>query len=97
MIKEVVTKTTSGRKTTFYVKLVNPTAQVQTARLTFQGVTRIDGTGTETMLTGDPSTRNSLTSPSTLVPVTSQLTGLGLSSRVSVPANSVIVLRLTGG
>ena len=77
--------------------MVNPTAQVQSARLTFQGVARIDGTGTETILTGDPSARNTLTSPSTLVPVTSQITGLGLSSRLSVPPNSVIVLRVTGG
>ena len=48
------------------------------------------------MLTGDPSARNTLNQPGALVPVTEQITGLGLSTRLSIPANSVTVLRVTG-
>jgi alpha-L-arabinofuranosidase len=96
MIKQVVTRSVSGGRTTFYVKLVNPTGQVQSAHLTFQGVTSIDGTGTETILTGDANTRNTLTSPNAIVPVVQQVTGLGTSSRLSIPPSSVIILRVTG-
>ena len=95
-LEQVVTKTTQGGTTVFYVKIVNATAQVQSARLNFLGVTSIDGTGTRTVLTGDPSMRNMLSAPTAIVPVTGQITGLGLSSRLSVPANSVTVLRVTG-
>jgi len=95
-LKQVVEKTTRNGTTTFYVKLVNATSQVQSARLTFQGIGRIDGTGTLTMLTGDPATRNTLAAPDAVAPVTRQITGLGASNRLSIPANSVAVLRLTG-
>jgi alpha-L-arabinofuranosidase len=95
-VEQVVTKTTSAGRTTFYVKLVNPTGQLQSVRLMFQGVTSIDGTGTRTVLTGDPSTRNTLTAPDAVVPVTGQLTGVGVSTRLSIAANSVTVLRITG-
>jgi alpha-L-arabinofuranosidase len=95
-VEQVVTKTTAGGRTTFYVKLVNPTGQLQSVRLSFQGVTSIDGTGTRTALAGNPSTRNTLAAPDAVVPVTAQFTGLGVSTRLSVPANSVTVLRITG-
>ena len=95
-LDQVVTKTTRNGTTTFYVKLVNATTQVQSARLTFQGIGRIDGTGTLTMLSGDPTTRNTLTAPAALVPVTREVSGLGMSNRLSLPPGSVAVLRLTG-
>ncbi len=95
-LKQVVTKTTQGGSTTYYIKIVNTTAQVQSARLTFHGAAGIDGTGTKTVLTGNPSTRNTLDQPGAIAPVVEQVTGLGLSSRLSIPANSVTVLRVTG-
>jgi alpha-L-arabinofuranosidase len=95
-VKQVVTRTVQGGRTTFYVKLVNTTSQIQSVRLSFHGVSRIDGTGTKTVLSGDPSARNTLTAPDTVVPVTQQITGVGQSTRISIPANSVTVLRLTG-
>jgi hypothetical protein len=95
-LKQVVTRTVQGGRTTFYVKIVNPTAQIQSARLTFQGVSTIDGTGTKTVLTGNPAARNTLTAPNTVVPVVQQVTGLGPSTRMSIPPNSVTVLRVTG-
>jgi hypothetical protein len=95
-LKQVVTRTVQGGQTIFYVKLVNATSQIQSARLTFQGVSRIVGTGTKTVLTGNPSARNTLAAPDTVVPVTQQVTGLGLSTRMSILPNSVTVLRVTG-
>ena len=56
----------------------------------------IDSTGTQTVLSGDPSMRNTLTQPNAVAPVVQQISGLGLSSRLSIPANSVVVLRVTG-
>ncbi|HEX6681721.1 MAG TPA: LamG-like jellyroll fold domain-containing protein [Candidatus Limnocylindrales bacterium] len=95
-LEQVVTKTVQGGTTTFYVKIVNTTTQIQTARLSFHGVSSIDGTGTRTVLTGDPSTRNTLDQPGAVQPVTEQITGLGPSTRLSIPASSVTVLRVTG-
>jgi len=95
-LDHVVTKTTQGGTTTFYVKIVNTTGQIQSARLSFLGVSSIDGTGTRTVLTGNPSTRNTLDQPGAVTPVTEQVSGLGLSTRLSIPANSVTVLRVTG-
>ena len=44
-------------------------------------MSRIDGTGTKTVLSGDPSARNTLAAPDTVVPVTQQITGVGQSTR----------------
>jgi alpha-L-arabinofuranosidase len=95
-LTQVVTRTVSGGRTTFFVKIVNPTAQIQSARLSFVDIGSIDGTGTLTQLTGDPSATNTLANPTAVVPQTRQVTGLGLASRLSIPANSVTVLRVTG-
>jgi alpha-L-arabinofuranosidase len=95
-VEQVVTKTTQSGRTTFFVKIVNPTGQLQSVRLVLQGVTSVDGTGTRTVLTGDPATRNTLTAPSAVEPVVAQISGLGPTTRLSVPANSVTVLRITG-
>jgi alpha-L-arabinofuranosidase len=96
-LREVVTETRSGRNATFYVKLVNYGASRQTARITFQGVTRIDPTAVETVITGDPLARNTLDAPEAVVPATRDVTGLTTSSRFTLPGYSVTVLRVTGG
>jgi hypothetical protein len=95
-VKQVVTRTVSKGVTTFYVKVVNPTAQTQSVRLSFSGVSKVDGTGTLTQLSGDPSAQNSLANPDTVTPRVTSLPGLGLTSRFVVPPNSVTVLRVTG-
>jgi hypothetical protein len=66
------------------------------ARDSLQGVTRIDSTGAETVLTGDPLARHTLQAPDAVVPSTRELTGLTTSGRFQFPAYSVTVLRLTG-
>jgi hypothetical protein len=95
-LRQVVNVTTKGGKKTFTVKLVNPTGQVQTARLALTGVTAVDGTGTLTTLTGDPAGRNSLAAPTAIVPQTREITGLAATSKLTLPANSVTTLVLTG-
>jgi alpha-L-arabinofuranosidase len=94
-LRQVVTMTTKNGRRTFYVKIVNPTGQVQTTRLSLTGVTAVDGTGTLTTLTGDPSARNTLAAPNTVVPRTKEITGLTATSKLALPANSATVLVLT--
>lgn len=97
-LRQVVNVTVgkNGKKT-FAIKLVNPTSQVQTTRLSLTGVTAVDGTGTLTVLTNDdPTARNTLAAPNTVVPVTKQVTGLSAMSKLTLPANSATVLVLTG-
>jgi alpha-L-arabinofuranosidase len=95
-LRQVVNMTTKGGKKTFAVKIVNPTAQVQSTRLSLTGVGKVDGTGTLTVLTGDPAARNTLTAPNTVVPLTKEVTGMSATAKVTLPANSVTVLVLTG-
>jgi alpha-L-arabinofuranosidase len=92
-IKQVVTTARSGRVTTFYVKLVNPTGMQQSVRIAFRGISRVDPTGTLTLLTGDPSTRNTLTNPNAITPQTREVS---TTSRIVLPPSSVAVLRVTG-
>ena len=94
-LKEVVTRTVHDGKTTLYVKIVNPTSQIQSARLSFSGVRSVSDSGVLIQLTGDPSARNTLANPAAVVPQTQRVTGLGTVSRLTVPPNSVTVLRLT--
>jgi alpha-L-arabinofuranosidase len=95
-LAQAVTKTTRGGNTTFFVKIVNSSAQLQSARISFFGVSRIDGTATRTELTGEPSTRNTLANPTAAVPTTREITGVTAGTRFTFPPNSVTVLRITG-
>lgn len=95
-LKQVVTSTTSGGRTTFYLKVVNPSHQLQSARVGFTGVSKLDATYTRTVLTGEPSARNTLVKPTTLVPTTSNVAGLTNGKLLAFPADSVTVLKITG-
>ncbi|MEV4313631.1 LamG-like jellyroll fold domain-containing protein [Actinocrispum sp. NPDC049592] len=95
-LRQAVTMTTSGGRKTFYVKLVNPTSQVQNTRLALTGVSSVDGTGTLTVLAGDPAARNTLSAPSAVVPQKKQVNGLAATTKLTLPANSVSVLVITG-
>ncbi|MEN3356104.1 MAG: hypothetical protein V7637_86 [Mycobacteriales bacterium] len=95
-LAEVVTKTTQGGRTTFFVKVVNPGQQLQSARITFAGVTQVDGTATRTDLAGDPSARNTLADPTAVAPATREITGVTANTRFTFAPNSVTVLRVTG-
>jgi alpha-L-arabinofuranosidase len=95
-LKQVVTMAARGRARTFYVKVVNPTAMQQSARISFRGVRRIDPTATLTVLTGDPDARNTLAHPDAVVPASRKVSGVGMSSRFVFPPSSVTVLRVSG-
>ena len=94
-LRQDVTATTRNGRTTFFVKVVNASTALQSARISFGGATRLDRTGTETVLTGDPGTRNTLTAPDAIKPSTTQV-NVADGQRFVFPANSVTVLRLTG-
>jgi hypothetical protein len=94
-LKQVVTRTTEGGRTTFYVKVVNFSPLQQTARIGFVGVSRFDE-ATQTTLTGDPDTRNSLANPTAIAPTTRTLANPGLNSRYTFPGFSVNVIKLVG-
>ena len=94
-LKQVVTRTTEGGRTTFYVKVVNFSPLQQTARINFVGVSRFDE-GTQTTLTGDPGARNTLANPTAIAPATKALSNPGLNSRYTFPGFSVNVIKLVG-
>jgi hypothetical protein len=94
-LKQVVTRTTEGGRTTFYVKVVNSSPLQQTARINFVGVSRFDE-GTQTTLTGDPGARNTLANPTAIVPASRALSNPGLNSRYAFPGFSVNVIKLVG-
>jgi alpha-L-arabinofuranosidase len=95
-LQQVVTKTTEGGRTTFYVKVVNFSSQQQSARIQFQGVSRFDE-GTQTVITGDPTTRNTLANPNAIVPGAPKTLGaMGVNPRFTFPGSSVTVIKLVG-
>jgi hypothetical protein len=63
-----------GDVTTYYVKIVSPSTQLLAAGISFTGVPSIDKTDTETALTGNPGTRNTLAAPGAIVPQASSVT-----------------------
>lgn len=95
-IKQVVTGTFTSGSSTVYVKLVNPTSSLQSVKLTLANMP-VASSYVQTILTGAPADRNTLADPDNVVPVTTTRTGLTNGSRIVVPANSVLTLKITGG
>jgi hypothetical protein len=56
-------------------------------------VSRVDPTATETLMTGDPSARNTLAQPDTIIPEVREVSS---TARVVLPPQSVAVLRVSG-
>jgi alpha-L-arabinofuranosidase len=84
----------SGGVTTYYVKIVNPSTQLLAARISFTGVTSIDRTATQAVLTGSPGARNRLAAPNAIVPRASSVT-VANGQRFAFPTSSVTILRIT--
>jgi alpha-L-arabinofuranosidase len=78
-----------------YIAVVNDGAAAATADISLAGVP--GGTGTATVLTGDPDAMNSLARPRAVHPTTRGLGHVGTSLRYRFPANSVTVLNLSTG
>ncbi len=94
-LKQVVTKTTEGGRTTFYLKIVNFSSQQQSAKLNFKGVSRFDE-GTQSVITGDPAAVNTITNQTKIAPTVKTLSGISLTPRFSFPGKSVTVIKLVG-
>ncbi|MFI9383462.1 AbfB domain-containing protein [Kutzneria sp. NPDC052558] len=89
-VNSVVTRTKSG---TVYVTVANPTDSPVTSQVVLNGTTRIRPTGTATVLTGDPNSRNTITAPNTIAPTTSTFAASS-SFSYTFPANSVVALKV---
>lgn len=77
------------------VKAVNPYGSAMATTFNLTGVNAIAPTGTLIQLTsGSPSDENSLTSPTYVFPVTNSIANVGTNFTITLPANSLSVLRL---
>ncbi|MEU0559636.1 AbfB domain-containing protein [Dactylosporangium sp. NPDC006015] len=94
-LTHVATRTTGGAVA---VTVVNRSGSTVDTQVNVTGAASVGGTATVTTLTGDPNGRNSITSPTAIVPVTTTR-GAGPSFTHTFPANSVTVIQLstTGG
>jgi alpha-N-arabinofuranosidase len=77
-----------------YLKVVNPLPQSQDVVIDLRGA-KVRSTGTLVVLSGDPKAMNSIAEPKNVVPVTTQLDGLGPSFHLVFAPHSVTVLQLS--
>jgi alpha-L-arabinofuranosidase len=79
-----------------YVTVVNYTGTPQQIQLNVTGASKVSGRGTITVLRGNtPTAINTITSPDTVVPSTSPVSGLGPSFNRTFPPYSVTILALS--
>ncbi len=90
-----VASATRDRQTgDIFLKLVNPGTSAETLDLDFRGVTSLSGRTIVTTLAAPPEATNSLEKPREVVPASSTLRGRHPSFRHTVPAHSIVVLKL---
>jgi alpha-N-arabinofuranosidase len=88
--------TRDSKTGTLYLKFVNSVADTQKVNITLAGVKTVDGKGTQIVLTSDkPTDTNSITEPTKIVPITSEITGLGTTFTHTFPPYSITILRLS--
>jgi len=76
------------------IKMVNVTETPQTTAITIDGASGLAPTGKAITLSGKPEETNSITDPTHLVPVQSEVQGIGPSFSYTFPPYSVTVLQL---
>jgi alpha-N-arabinofuranosidase len=76
------------------VKLVNPQAADETLNLEIKGVGSLASTATAITLSGSPEDTNSINRPRNVVPVTTTVRGVKPQFTYTLPANSIVVLKL---
>ena len=79
---------------TVFIKVVNVTAVSQPVAIVVNGVQKLAANGRAVTLAGRPEETNSITDPVHLVPVESDVPGIGPSFTYTFPADSVTVLQL---
>ncbi len=91
-LQVLVTKT----GTTYYLTVINTEGTANTTTVNLSGVTAVSSAGTATSLTASSATAtNSITDPTNIVPVTSTVSGLGVSFTHTFAAYSITVLQFT--
>jgi alpha-L-arabinofuranosidase len=88
-----VSATRDTRTRTLYVKLVNPGNDRAPLQLDVTGAV-LRPAAIALTLAADPQDTNSIDAPERVVPVTSQVTGVKQGFTYTVPAHSIVVLRL---
>jgi len=88
-----VSATRDTKKGNLYLKLVNALASAQEVELDLSGGS-IAPDGTMIVLAGDPKSTNSIDEPNKVVPVTTELHGLGGTFHQTLPPHSVVVLSM---
>jgi len=76
------------------VKLVNPELTLQSLPIEIKGVTAFASNATVITLAGNPEDTNSTSHPKNVVPITTTLSGVKPSFTYTLPANSIVVIKL---
>jgi len=79
-----------------FVKLVNPQATEQALNIQIKGVSSMSSKGTAITLAGKVDDTNSITDPKHVTPVTSTVKDVHPNFTYTLPANSIVVLKLKG-
>jgi alpha-N-arabinofuranosidase len=76
------------------VKLVNPQATPEALSIEIKGVAVLSAKGTAITLTGKPEDLNTLSQPKNVAPITTALRDVKQGFTYTLPANSIVVLKL---
>jgi alpha-N-arabinofuranosidase len=80
-----------------FLKLVNPGPTAETLNVEITGATSLDSTAGALTLAGNPDDTNSITQPRSVVPVASTVADLKPHFQYTLPAHSIVVLKLKPG
>ena len=88
--------TQDAAKGVAYLKLVNANSTPQTVKIGLSGAAKIGGTGTLVTLSGlNPAETNTISVPTRVVPVKTELKGAGSSFSHTVPPFAIQVLQIS--
>lgn len=89
--------TRDSKTGTILLKVVNSAGTAQTVRVEINGVADVDPKGEAVVMSANSTSDvNSITEPMKIVPVTTNVEGLGTNFTRAFPAYSIIVLRMKG-
>jgi len=77
-----------------FLKVVNPQANAESAKIEIEGIASLASKGSAITLTGNPEDLNSLTQAQNVAPVTTTIHDVSPSFRCTMPAHSIVVLKL---
>lgn len=77
-----------------FIKHVNPQSTPQTLSIDLKGIRSVAPMATHILLAADPTATNTIDYPTKVVPITRQVSGIGLSFTHTFPPYSITILRL---